>query len=130
MNAVHANYEKRENAEAATHAMGRAIDTLDLSEVAPTLHFDVGGYSVLLLKEVLDRLDLPPVNEIPGADEGLERWTIPGTEIVIVRIKEGELAGQYLFSSQSVERVQEFYDKVSDLPYLPGRLFVRIFYVL
>jgi MscS family membrane protein len=92
---------------------------LDLSQVAPTLHLDVGGYSALLLKEVLDRLELPAFDEIPGAEEELDRWTIPQTEIVIVRMEEGEHVDQYFFSAQSVDRLQEFYDRVRDLPYAP-----------
>lgn len=120
MNAVHSAYVNIENTVDVSHAIRRAINCLDLSDVAPTLHFDVGGYSSLLLKEVLDRLELPAFNEIPGADENLERWTIPQTEIMLVRVQEGALAGQYLFSSESVARAQEFYQRVRDLPYLPG----------
>jgi len=120
MNTAYSAYVHAENKEAVSHAFRRAIDCLDLSEVAPTLHFDVGGYSSLLLKEVLDRIELPAFDEIPGPDESVERWTIPQTEIAIVRIGEGELAGEYLISSQSVDRAQEFYDRVRDLPYTPG----------
>ena len=42
-----------------------------------------------MLKEVLDRIELPPDDEIPDAaavDElGISRWTIPHTEITLVR---------------------------------------------
>ena len=120
MDAAQAAYAVRDNQDGIAQAFRRAIDCLDLSDVAPTLHFDVGGYSALLLKEVLSRLDLPAYEEIPGASEDLEHWTIPGTEIAIVRIKEGEFAGQYLFSSRSIERLPEFYERVRHLPYLPG----------
>ena len=98
-------------------AFKRAIDTLDLSDTAPTLHFDVGGFSSLLLKEILDRLELPKRGEIPEGDEALEHWTIPETEITIVRVTEGELADQYVFSKRTVERLPEFYDKAKSLPY-------------
>jgi MscS family membrane protein len=73
-------------------AFRRAIDCLDLREVAPTLHFDMGGYSALLLKEILDRLDLPPADAIPGENTDIDRWTIPQTEIAVIRVEEGELA--------------------------------------
>jgi MscS family membrane protein len=112
-------YAEPDNRDGIAQALRRAIDCLDLSHVAPTLHFDVGGYSALLLKEVLARLDLPAYDEIPDAGEDLERWTIPGTEIGIVRMKEGDFSGQYLFSSRSVERLPEFYDRVRHLPYMP-----------
>ncbi len=120
MNAAHAAYLNLESAEAVAHAFRQAIDCLDLGQVAPTLHFDVGGYSALLLKEVLDRLNLPRPDQIPGEGADLERWMVPGTEIVIARVTEGELEGQYLFSARSVERAQEFYDRVRDQPYVGG----------
>lgn len=120
MNAAHRAYTSGTDAADVAQAFRRAIDCLDLSEVAPTLHFDVGGYSALLLKEVLDRLDLPTADAIPGSDTDQARWTIPQTEIAIVRMKEGELAGQYLFSQRTVERLQEFYDHARQLPYKDG----------
>lgn len=120
MNAAHRAYSANTGGSDVAQAFRRAIDCLDLREVAPTLHFDVGGYSALLLKEVLDRLDVPAAAAIPGADTDLERWTIPQTEIAIVRVKEGELAGQYLFSQRTVERLHEFYDHAKHLPYRDG----------
>jgi MscS family membrane protein len=117
MNTAHIAYTSGADGAYVARAFRRAIDCLDLREVAPTLHFDVGGYSALLLKEILDRVDLPAVNTIPGADTDLERWTIPQTEIAIVHVKEGELAGQYLFSQRTVERLHEFYNHARQLPY-------------
>ncbi len=120
MNAAHWAYVGNTDSGDIAQALRRAINCLDLSKVAPTLHFDVGGYSALLLKEILDRLDLPAADAIPGKDADLERWTIPQTEIAIVRVKEGELAGQYLFSQRAVERLHEFYDHARQLPYRDG----------
>jgi hypothetical protein len=39
----------------------RAIRCLDLSKVAPSVLLDVGIESGLLLKEVLDRIEIPPL---------------------------------------------------------------------
>ena len=119
MNAAYTAYVHHEDAEAVSLAFGRAIDCLDLSQVAPTLHLDVGGYSALLLKEVLDRLELPPSDQIPGPEAGIVRWILPGTEIAIVRVDEGDLAGQYLFSGHTVESAREYFDRVRSLPYHP-----------
>lgn len=119
MNVVHASHTGAADEETTSRAFRQAVGCLDLSQVAPSLHFDIGGYSALLLKEVLDRLVLPAFDEIPEGGEDLEHWTIPGTELVIARVKEGELAGQYLFSARTVERVQEYYDRIKGHPYLP-----------
>jgi len=54
------------------------------------------------LKEVLDRIALPPVESIPDAQmmakADFKRWTIPGTEIQIAQVKTGPRAGEYLFT--------------------------------
>ena len=130
MEAAHRAYNSGTDGAGVAQAFRRAIDCLDLSEVAPTLYLDVGGYSALLLKEILDRLDLPSSEEIPDGESGIDRWTIPQTEIAIVRVKEGELAGQYLFSQRTVERLEEFYDHARQLPYkdvtTPGLLDIYI----
>ena len=120
INAAHRAYVGNAHSSDVAQAFWRAIDCLDLSEVAPTLHFDVGGYSALLLKEILDHLDPPAADAVPGKDTDLERWTIPQTEIAVVRIKDGELANQYLFSQRTVERLHEFYDHAKQLPYRHG----------
>ncbi len=44
-------------------------------------------------------------------------WTIPHTEITLVRITDGPNKGQFLFSTSTVLRAQDFYKKVSTLPY-------------
>jgi MscS family membrane protein len=120
MNAAYRAYTSGADSVDVARAFRRAIDCLDLRDVAPTLHFDVGGYSALLLKEILDRVDLPSSEAIPGENTELDRWTIPQTEIAIVRMKEGELSGQYLFSQRTVERLKEFYDHARQLPYRHG----------
>ncbi len=100
-------------------------DCLDLSDVPPLVFDEASSRAALILKEVLDRIDLPPFIEIPDAatvDElGLERWTIPHTEITLNRIADGDRQGQWVFSSGTVRRVEEFYVLVRDQPYRPGR---------
>jgi len=119
-NAAYTSYVNHESMDVVGHAFRRAVDCLDLSDVAPTLHFDVGGYTVLLLKEILDRIELPPTDEIPDEEAAQQRWTIPHSEISIIRVKEGELAGLYLFSPRTISRAQEFFERVRDLPHRPG----------
>jgi len=103
----------------------RARGSLDLSEVPPLVAQEVSAKTALMLKDVLDRLELPPQKDIPDARQVVEldltRWTIPHTEITLVRVAKGEREGEWLFSARTVARTQEFYDKVRSLPYRPGK---------
>ncbi len=108
-------------------AMGlleRTETCLDLSKVPPTLMETTGIESVLLLKEVLDRIDLPPYREIPDfhamESKGRSRWTIPYTEITIARVAQGPREGRFLFTPGTIARLPEFYQRVKHLPYKPG----------
>ena len=98
---------------------------LDLTDVPPLVFHELSAETALILKEVLDRIELPSTDEIPGVKEveglGLTRWTVPHTEIQLVLLAEGDLDGQWLFSKATVRRVEEFYDRVRHLPYQPGR---------
>ena len=98
--------------------------TLDLSELPAALAGTLSVYRVLQLKEVLDRLELPPLESVPDAAameaRQFKRWTVPGTEITIARVEEGPRAGEYLFSPETVQRLPEFYQRIRHLPYQPG----------
>ncbi len=98
----------------------------DLNDIAPSLRNNVGREAAVNMKEVLDRIELPPWAEIPDAEmieakpRGLSRWTIPHTEITLVRLKEGPREGQWVFNSEMDDRAAEFYEKVKHRPYKPG----------
>ena len=102
-----------------------ARECLDLSEVPPLVFREFSGMTALVLKEVLDRIELPPLDEIPDAamvDElGISRWTIPHTKITLARTPEGEGAGEWLFSKRTVSRAESYFERVRQLPYQPGR---------
>ncbi len=99
--------------------------SLDVSDVAPNLVDSVQQEGALILKEILDRIEIPPAELIPGTDEvlaqGLDHWTLPHTEIEIHRVESGEREGEFLFSPETVARTSEFYERVRDLPYKPGK---------
>ena len=105
-------------------ALSRAMRCLDLGEVARSSVRAIGDDSAYLLKEILDRIEIPPIDEIPGIEavknQSLEKWTIPYTEIAIKRITEGEHEGEFLFSTYTVNRAKTFYERVKYLPYKPG----------
>ncbi len=73
-----------------------------------------------MLREVLDRIDIPAAAEIPDRAEmtrlGLKKWRVPDTEIDLVLIEDGPRAGQYLVSADTVERLPDFFARVKSLP--------------
>ena len=113
--------------------MERAQGTLDLSKVPQAIREDVGMEAVLQLKEIFDRMLLPPIDVIPDAEmvkaerkhlgstasgKGKPvRWRIPNTTIEIVEIMEGENQGKFLFSANTVRRLNHFYEEIRSLPY-------------
>lgn len=108
-----------------TVAEGRhALRTLDLSHIGKALIEEVGVADALYLYETLSRIDLPPTEAIPDAEmvraQGLKRWTIPNTEITIAQIADGDRAGEFLFTADTVSRAPQFYAAVADLPVLRG----------
>ena len=113
----------------AENLLQRAVRTLDLSDMPEALRADVGVESVLQLKEIFDRIQLPPVDTVPdpgmvatARQQGSEaiRWRYPNTEVEIVEVTEGERQGEFLFSAATVRRVSDFYQQVESLPYREG----------
>lgn len=125
--------QAREIESKAANLLQRASDTLDLSKVPEALRQDVSAEITLQLKEVFDRMLLPPTDAMPTAQtvaaarkEAGEapaqatmpfRWSLPNTQIEIVEIREGERQGQFLFSAGTIRRIDDTYKKVKDLPY-------------
>ncbi|NDV27197.1 mechanosensitive ion channel family protein [Desulfovibrio sp. JC010] len=117
--------------EAATAAEGdlflqreflqRAERCFDFSKVPPTIVNDVSIESVLRLREVLDRIELPDMADVPDKHEVKKQkillWRIPHTEITIGRCPDGPRMGSYLFTPETVRRLEEYYGEVDHLPY-------------
>jgi MscS family membrane protein len=102
----------------------RAFQTLDVEYP----NNDAGSLqaieAALHLLEILIRIDLPPVAEIPGAAPSAGElppyWTIPRTEIRLVHVRgEGGQAVGYRFSAETIRRLPEFYQQVQHLPVKP-----------
>ena len=100
------------------------LQSLDLSEVAPVSRMRMGRSAVNSLYETLNRIELPAWDEIPGTEQ-LEQlahgdppqWTIPNTEITLVRVRSGPRGNVFLFSPDTVARSGEFLQRVQGLPY-------------
>mgnify|MGYP006269092501 CR=1 FL=1 len=124
-NAIFRTLQRRELTAAYAQRIRRmsagVVGCLDLHEVAPSLMESKGREALVCLKEVLDRIELPPDAEIPDADaverENLKRWRLPHTEITLVRVADGPREGEWLFDADTVERADEFFRRVRDLPY-------------
>lgn len=100
----------------------RSKRTLDLSGIAPEARRETANDAIVYLYEILMRIELPPLDEIPGdadIEDGfaLDRWTLPHTEITVHRVADGPREGEYLFSPETVKRAGEFYERTKQLPY-------------
>jgi MscS family membrane protein len=100
----------------------RSKRTLDLSGIAPEARRETANDVIVHLYEVLMRIELPPLDEIPGDDEiqddfEIERWTLPHTEITVHRVTDGPREGEFLFSPDTVKRAEQFYERTKQLPY-------------
>ncbi len=118
----------KQMAREAEDLFERGVYCLDLSKVPTVLKKGVAYDRALQLKEILDRIELPPLGLIPDADAvekdaeenkypKLFRWRVPKTDIVLARVEDGPREGEHLFTPQTVARVNEFYGEVRDLPY-------------
>ena len=107
--AVEAWQNDKPNAE-VERALNRAADTFDFSEITDVDRSTTIAIKMMLLKEILDRVALPPFAAIPDdervAQDGIVRWTVPNTKIEIARIAEGPDAGEFLFTKETVENLE------------------------
>ena len=95
----------------------------DLSELSPVMRQKAGNAAVGQLADILSRIPEVPLASIPGGPgrEGNALpayWTIPGTEIKIVRITEGSRNGDYVFSAETVARLRGFHARIASEPTL------------
>ena len=95
--------------EAGYRAYERVVSMLDFSLTPNGDSRMTSARRCLLLLEILNRIELPPENDIPGDDDvarsGLKQWTIPDTRLTIQRIENGLRAGEFVFSARTVERL-------------------------
>lgn len=103
----------------------RTLDCIDSSELPPFARRDRAGEAAIFLKEILDRVELPPWEEIPdspeiqaaGGFENLKVYRIPDTRITISRVETGPRRHEYLFSPGTVERARRYYRSLEARPY-------------
>ena len=104
--------------------LDRAVRCLNLDTEPSAIRPVLGLYTALYLKETLDRIYIPPLEEIPDPKavetQKLTSWTLPYTEITIAVVKDEAAGEQFLFSPYTVKKSEEFFYKVMNLPYKPG----------
>ena len=92
--------------------VGRYLDTSGLAE---EMRNQLVWRLVYQLLETLCRVDLPKPDQVPGKDEvednDITSWTVPGTEIKIVKVDKGPHAGEFLFSAETVAQIPVFYER-------------------
>jgi len=102
----------------------RAADTVDFGDIRPVDRPADMTIKLVLLKEILDRVELPSFEEIPDdkevAQEEISRWTIPKTKIEIAKISDGPNAGDFLFTKETIDNIKNYYALAKDIPYKKG----------
>ena len=115
---------KSGDGDKADNSIDRAIRTMDLESHSPLLRYELGRKAAVYLKEVIDRVILIDYQMIPpGAKAGEfngKYWRLKDTEIAIRLLDSGHRAGEFLISTDTVDRAKGFYDLVREFPYLKG----------
>jgi len=107
-----------ETVSALKDKRNRAIHCFDLSKVGKRLRDDMGPEAVILLAEILARIELPPFEAVPDAramkSEGVTLWKIPHTGITIGQVQKGPRKGEYLFTPETVHPAKLWKAKAFD----------------
>jgi len=134
-------YEFRDSPSPATQdalwqISDKATGLFDLSQVPPAARRKVADETFYLIWEIIGRVELPDLADIPDASPGkkgdepakvLSSWQIPRTEITIARVEEGPRAGKFLFSPDTVRRAPYFYELARHLPYVRPMLIENVY---
>ncbi|MBS0560373.1 MAG: mechanosensitive ion channel [Proteobacteria bacterium] len=109
---------------ASAAAEVRFRPAMDLSGIPPVLRQTFGIERAVQLMEVLNRIDLPPMDTVPDAAavaaSGIKRWRLPGTEIEFAAQGDSADARRWVVSAETVEQLPLYYGLVRTLPYRPG----------
>lgn len=98
----------------------RIFDCMDLRKVPECARDQYAGEAAISLKEVLDRIEWPDdktLEKVSQSRPDLVRWRVPGTRLVIEKMKDGPQAGEYLYTAETVKRASDFYQEIKHLPY-------------
>ena len=110
----------RSNAERALLIADEFTSLIDLSEVPAASRREVGIETGGYLLDIFGRIPLPNLDDVPdvtdlGAD-GPAAYAIPDTPFRIVRIDGGPRAGEFLFSSRTIQSAPQLYRALANRP--------------
>lgn len=111
---------ERRAIELAGVLLNKAMEVFDFSRIPKSAVENDSLVAVLQFKEILDRIAMPDLETIPGAPAGSftdskaqrdlpASWTIPYTDLTIVRQDSGDQIGRFLVSARTVERIDNDY---------------------
>ena len=106
----------------------RAVDCIDQSEFPAFARDERAAEVVVCIKEILDRIEMPPWEEIPDSammnatqgEEKLTHYRIPDSKIKIARVEGGDRQYEYLFTPGTAERAFPYYQRLKTQPYRTG----------
>ncbi len=125
----------RSDTQSLTALLGRRVQPLlDLDEVPPELRLPTAVETALALYEILARVDLPPLDEIPDLDTvraaELTRWAVPGTGLVLVDTAPGSGLPHFRFGPDTPEIALATYPLIAGQLRRRGALTFDTFVVL
>jgi MscS family membrane protein len=102
--------------------VNKTRELFDLSEVPAASREEIVEENFLALADILLRIPSPDPESIPDADtveaDELTQWTLPGTEITLRPVEEGDRAGSWVFTPRTVASLPGWRDEVEGLPVL------------
>lgn len=108
------------NAAQIAFVMGQIRALIDLSQVPLASRRETGSQTALYLLDILGRVKAIDATVLPGPDDldgqPTTGFRLPGTPLRIVEIVEGERAGEYLFSADTVRSAPRFFAGLRTLP--------------
>jgi MscS family membrane protein len=118
---AHQKNQSRANFERITQLGDQFAQLLDFSLLRGGSRQVVRARTVSILMDIIGRLDLPPIESVPGADafaddEPSTTWRIPNTPVTIARIEQGPREMEFLFSARTVTRARAQYERIKHLP--------------
>ena len=103
-------------------AVAKTAELSDLSEAPAASQETVVEGNFAALADILMRIPLPDPETIPDADQvaadELTQWTLPGTEITLRPLEEGDRAGSWVLTPRTVAGLEGWRREVDDLPVL------------